>query len=377
MEIPAHLNELLFAPAVFAVKDKYQIMVWARTDVLFWVTVDGVDYHDHSNGIVRSSTRIHRVNVPMEALDKAGEYTISYRRIIERKPYFPTTEEPVSQTIKFKPVNPDGPIRIYHLSDTHGRFTDPAAAAGYFGDDLDMFILNGDIVDHSGSIENFKLIFRLCEAVTGGQRTCVFSRGNHDLRGFCAENIAEYSAAEDGHSYYSFRAGRVWGMVMDCGEDKPDDHAEYGNTVACHEFRREETEYLKKVIKNADEEFNAPGVEYRFVIVHNPFSYTINPPFDIEQPLFKEWLDLLEQNARPQAMISGHLHGAYVAHKGGNLDSKGQICPVIIGSREAKDKDGKNDFIGCAMTIEGNKMKVEFTNKTHEVMGGETIELIK
>ena len=29
------------------------------------------------------------------------------------------------------------------------------------------------------------------------------------------------------------------------------------------------------------------------------------------------------------------------------------------------------------MTIEGNKMKVEFTNKTHEVVGGETIELIK
>ena len=29
------------------------------------------------------------------------------------------------------------------------------------------------------------------------------------------------------------------------------------------------------------------------------------------------------------------------------------------------------------MTVDGNKMKVEFTNKDHEVKGGETIELIK
>lgn len=132
MDIPAHLHELKCTPAVFAVKDCYQIMVAARTDVLFWVTVDGVDYHDHSNGIIRSSTRMHRVNVPMEALDKAGEYTINYRRIIERKPYFPTTEEPVSATYKFKPVNPSGPIRIYHLSDTHGSFTLPSQAGQLF-----------------------------------------------------------------------------------------------------------------------------------------------------------------------------------------------------------------------------------------------------
>ena len=378
MNIPAHLHELKCTPAVFAVKDCYQIMVAARTDVLFWVTVAGVDYHDHSNGIIRSSTRMHRVNVPMEALDKAGEYTINYRRIIERKPYFPTTEEPVSATYKFKPVNPNGPIKIYHLSDTHGRFTLPSQAGSYFGDDIDLLILHGDIPDHSGNIENFDLIFSLCESITGGQRPCIFSRGNHDTRGFYAENIAEYTPTEAGHSNFTFRLGRIWGIVMDCGEDKTDDHAEYGHTVACHEFRLDETKYLERIIKNADEEYLADGVEYRFVIVHNPFSYTINPPFDIEQPLFKKWLNLLEDNVKPQVMISGHLHSTMVSHKGGPLDSKGQICPVIVGSREIRDERRRmTDFIGCAMTVDGNKMKVEFTNKDHDITGSETIELIK
>ena len=378
MKIPTRMPELKCTPAVFAVKDDYQIMAMARSELLFWVTVDGENYYDHSNGIIRSSTRMHRVNVPVEKLDAAGEYTVNYRRIIDRKPYFPTTEDTVSQTFEFRGLPKEGPIRMYHLSDTHGRFTLPSKASTYFGDDLDLFILNGDIPDHSGDIKNFDLIYELCEAATGGARPCIFSRGNHDTRGFFAENIAEYTPTEEGRSYFTFRLGRVWGIVMDCGEDKTDDHAEYGGTVACHQFRREETRYLEKVIKHPEEEYDAEGVEYRLVIVHNPFSYTICHPFDIEQPLFKHWLDLLGDNARPQVMISGHLHGTFVSEIGGKIDSKGQICPVIVGSRDILDENRKKvSFLGCAMTIDGDKMKVEFTNSEHECLESQTIDLIK
>ncbi len=378
MKIPPRMPELLGTPAVFAVKDNYQIMVMARSDLLFWVSVGDECYYDHSNGIVRSSTRMHRVNVPVEELDNAGKYTVHYRRIIDRKPYFPTTDEEVAQDFEFRGIPKEGPIRMYHLSDTHGRFTFPSQASTYFGDDLDLFILNGDIPDHSGNIKNFDLIYKLCEAATGGARPCIFSRGNHDTRGFYAENIADYTPNEEGHSYFTFRIGKIWGIVMDCGEDKTDDHPEYGGTVACHQFRREETQYLENIIKNADEEYNAPGVEYRFVIVHNPFSFTINPPFDIEQPLFKKWLDLLGENAKPQVMISGHLHGTYISEIGGRIDSKGQICPVIVGSRDVLDENRKKiSFIGCAMTIDGDKMKVEFTNSNHECLESNTIDLIK
>ena len=95
MKTPERLHELKCSPAVFAIKDCYQIMVMARTDCTFWVTVGGENYYDHSNGIMRSSTRMHRVNVPMDALDAAKEYTINYRRIVDRKPYFPLMEDVV------------------------------------------------------------------------------------------------------------------------------------------------------------------------------------------------------------------------------------------------------------------------------------------
>ena len=92
MTSPALLPEFKTCPAVFAVKNDYQIMVPVKSDLLFWVTVDGKNYYDHSNGIIRSSTRMHRVNVPSSVLDKAGEYTVTYRKIIDRKPYFAETE---------------------------------------------------------------------------------------------------------------------------------------------------------------------------------------------------------------------------------------------------------------------------------------------
>ena len=368
------LPELRITPAVFAVHDKYQIMVPVISELLFWVTVDGVDYYDHSNGIVRSNTRMHRVSVPMEALDRAGEYTVNYRRIKDRKPYFATTFEPEHATYKFYPVRTDGPINIYHLSDTHGSFTAPSKAGTFYGDDIDLFILNGDIMDHSGDVKNFDLIFRLCEAITGGEHPCVFSRGNHDLRGYCAENIAEYTPSENGNSYYTFRLGKIWGIVMDCGEDKPDDHAEYGHTVSCHQFRLEETEWLDKVVK--DKEYLADGVEYRFVVVHCPFTFTNRPPFDIEQPLFTQWLDTLNEHIKPQLMIAGHHHATHIANPGGILDTKKrQTYPVVVGSREVRENGKKVDFIGLALTLDGKNAKVQFTNGEHEAIETTDIEL--
>lgn len=370
MEIPERMHELLYTPAVFAIKDYYQIMVMARTDLLFWVSVGDENYFDHSNGIVRSSTRMHRVNVPVEALDAAGEYTVHYRRIIDRKPYFPTTEPEEIQTFKFRGLPKEGPIRIYHLSDTHSHFTKPAEASTYFGDDLDLFILNGDIPNHSGDIKYFDLIYRLCEAATGGARPCIFSRGNHDTRGFFAENIAEYTPTEDGHSYFTFRLGRLWGIVLDCGEDKWDWHAEYGGTVSCTQFRKEETKYFERIIKNADEEYNAPGVDYRVAICHVPFMRkAANNDFDPDPEIFTDWCKKLKDDVKAQVMLCGHFHSTKIYEIGGDIDQKGQPCTVVVGSRDVLDENRKRvSFVGGAYTIENDGMKVEFTNSDHEVM---------
>ena len=358
--------EFRTAPAVFAVGSEYQIMVPVRSDLLFWVNVGGTDYYDHSNGIIRSDTRMHRVSVPVPELDSAREYTVVYRKIIERRPYRTLSEDPVETVFPFRPVPETGAIKIYQLADTHGREELPLKTGSFFGDDIDLLVLNGDIVDSSADTANFELIFRLCGEITGGGRPCIFSRGNHDLRGFYAEKIADYTPNLGGKSYFTFRLGRLWGIVLDCGEDKVDSHEEYGHTVACGQFRREETEFLEKVVESG--EYAEQGIEYRLAIVHNPFSYTIEPPFDIEQPLFTRWLRILE-GLSPQLMLSGHLHELAVSLPGSEMDCKGQTCPVVICSKWISDAEGNNtDFICCAVTLDGNEAIVEFTNSKHEVV---------
>jgi len=147
------LPELVTAPAVFAVGESYQIMAPVKSDLLFWVTVGDRTYCDHSNGILRSATRMHRVTVPMPVLDAAGAYTVHYRKIIERKPYLPESEEEQAATYAFRPLPATGPIRIYHLADTHGNFMLPAAAGSYFGDRLDLLVLTHLDDDHYNGVE--------------------------------------------------------------------------------------------------------------------------------------------------------------------------------------------------------------------------------
>ena len=363
MEINYEKTELKTAPAVFAIKDKYCIAVPVKNDVLFWVTVGDKKYYDHSNGIIRSAVGIHKVYVPMNELDSCGEYKVSYRKIIDRKPYFPELEDEVCLGYNFYPIKPEGSINIYHLADTHGCFEFPAKAAGFFGDDIDLLILNGDIPDHSGDVKNFDLIYELCSEITHGTKPCVFSRGNHDLRGTYAEKLADYTPANNGKSYYTFRLGRIWGILLDCGEDKNDDHEEYGGTVCCHAFRQEETEFLKDVVKNAETEYLADGIKYRLVISHVAFSHVLLPPFDIEQDTYKEWLDILKTHIKPNLMLCGHEHITKICDVGGEYDTLGQACPVIIGAVPHRHGgDAPFGFTGCALTLDGSKAVVRFTD---------------
>ena len=366
-------KEFRFLPAVFAVENTYQIMIPVRKETLLWVEVDGESYFDHSNGVLRSDTKIHRVSVPADALDRAGEYTVCFRNVIKRLPYYTQTGPIKRYAYKFRPIRSEGEINIYHLADTHGEAVCSAKAGQYFGDDIDLLVLNGDIYDHSGREKNLFITFDLCEKITGGGHPCVFSRGNHDLRGSFAEKLTEYGPNSNGKSYYTFRLGRLWGIVLDCGEDKDDSHREYGNTVACSVFRREETKFLKEVAEK--EEYLADGIDYRLVIVHSPFTHTQEPPFDIEDALYREWAHILKTKIKPQLILSGHLHETLISEIGSEFDDKGQPCPVVVGSRSVGNRIKTTDFIGCAVTLNSDEAKVEFTNAECKALESKTLKI--
>ncbi|MBQ8684473.1 MAG: metallophosphoesterase [Clostridia bacterium] len=353
---------LNISPAVFAVEDTYQILVPVEKESLFWVRIGDTCYYDESNGILRSLSELHRATVPMAALDDAGSYTVCIRPLVERKPYFTETAPVEEYTYPFRPVPQTG-IRAYHISDAHNRIDSPVAAARAFGD-IDLLILNGDVIDHSGDPSKFSNIYHICSKLTGGRIPTVFSRGNHDMRGNYAEQFAQYTPHSRGNTYYTFRLGSLWGILLDCGEDKADTSPEYGHTICCHQFRRRQTAFLQDVIRRAESEYAAPGITTRVVIAHNPFSNIFPEPFDIEQDLYREWCSLLREQVKPHVMICGHKHTAEVWAPGCPQDKLGQPCPVVIGSLPKGE-----GFVGCGYVFGEDTITVTFTDSDGHILG--------
>lgn len=357
-------NAIKIMPAVFAVGNSYQIFIPLECDAIVSIAVGDDMYYDHSNGIMRSNSLLHRVEIPMDKLDNICEYTVICRKMIDRKPYFPVSEEPICETFKFKPVTGSN-IHIYHIADAHNMEEQPIAAGQYFGDELNLLILNGDIPNHSGKIENFNSIYRIAYGITGGNIPVVFSKGNHDTRGIYAEEFDRYTPCDNGRPYYTFRLGSLWGMVLDCGEDKLDTHEEYGNTVCFHGYRLKETEFIQSVIQNSQNEYAAEGVEHRIIVCHIPFTRQFYAPFNIEENIYGEWTRLISDHVKPEIMLFGHTHRYGVYKVGGEYDYYGQSCPAVIGSQPLFKENG---FIGCAVTLSNNEPEVIFNDDKLNVL---------
>lgn len=343
-------------PAVFAVENKYQIIVPVEKPSLMWVEVDGKKYCDEVNGVLRSDVEVHRMTVPMAALDKAKSYTVVEREIINRDPYFPKASEERRQNYNFKPVEGEN-LRAYCISDTHGMKDEPIAAAKAYGK-IDFLILNGDIADFNHEIWRYQNTYDIASEVTGGEIPIVFARGNHDLRGFAAEKQVSFMPNDNGNTFYTFKLGNVHGIVLDCGEDKADENDEYGGTICCHDFRLRVTDFLRKVCESG--EFKED--EHRIVLCHIPFTYRRGNIFNIEEALYAEWARLLKEYIKPELMICGHLHILLSSPVGSKWDHLGQPCPMLIASEK-----GDGYYCGCGIEFSSDSVDVTYIDSSGAV----------
>lgn len=321
-------------PCVYAVGKDYQIAFNTTEFGIAWVEVGDKVYRSSRNGLMISETLIHKVTVPMAELDAAKGYRVCFRALPERRPYFPQLGGLRTWDYSFRPVDTSRPVRAYMLADTHSRVDEPLRAAAKFGE-IDFLILNGDIPAESKTPEDIRAIYDLTSGAAHGEIPVVFARGNHDYRGRLATELTDYIGTQEGNTFFTFRLGSIWGIALDCGEDKDDGHIEYGGMVDCHSMRLAETEFLKDVIARADEEYLAPGVTTRIALSHLPFTIrqvgAEHPDFNIEVPLFTEWTHLLNE-MHLDAMLCGHMHDLFHVRPGDPDMRMSANFPVIVGS---------------------------------------------
>lgn len=358
---------LKFHPAVFAVGKNYQIAVTTKTNSFISIQIGEQLFTDNSNGILKSASLTHKITVPQKLLDEERLYTVIEKNIIKRLPYYTKTRDECQYEYDFRPIS-DENIKCFHIADAHNNVQGPVKAAQKFGK-FRFLILNGDIPNDSGNVKNFDTVYDIASLLTGGKIPIVFTRGNHDMRGEFAEKFEEYAPDLEGKTYYSFRLGKIWGLCLDCGEDKDDNCDEYGNTVVCHQFRLQETEFIKDIIRNSKNEYDADDVAIKLLIVHFPFSHKFEPPFDIEENIYSEWCQLIKENIQPELMICGHTHKFGFYEPKSDYDSYGQPCPMVIGSEIGK----KDTFGGAGIKFCDDKTIITFINED----GNKKIEVIE
>ena len=355
-------------PTVFVIGDSYEILVYAEAPGLFSLRVGDELYYEENSGVLSSERLFVKIRVPQAALDAEGSYTVIYRKTILRRAYFSQFEDALTETFAFRPVPSEGDIHIYYTADVHYHFGTAERTLTYFGDELHLLIANGDL----GEVEkesDYLDVCRFLGNVTGGTIPVVMVRGNHDTRGHLSERFTDYFPADGKKTYFTFTLPALSGIVLDCGEDKWDNHEEYGGghngelvyngTNVFERYRREETKFLRALEIKKDRPILA--------ISHICPSMTTKNKgdiFDIERETYAEWNRELARLGG-DVMLTGHLHKTFVLERGDERATTENPYPVIVGSSMTYSGD---TIVGTAITLRRDGLTYKFTDQDLAVL---------
>ena len=159
----------------------------------------------------------------------------------------------------------------------------------------------------------------------------IYLRGNHETRGGYSMFLWNLLERMGGHSYGAFNIGDTRFVLLDCGEDKPDDHPVYYDMNDFTQYRKDQAEFLKKEL--ASKEFKSATKK---VLIHHIPVYGMRANAYV--PCRDFWGDILAK-ADFTVCLNGHTHRYNYIPKG----KDGNNFPVIIG--------GGSDEVGATVAI--------------------------
>ncbi|MBQ9150744.1 MAG: metallophosphoesterase [Clostridia bacterium] len=368
--VPMEEPTLLYHPGVFLVEQDYEIILICRRNALASVVVDGLTFTDNRNGVMCTDTEVHKIKVPMALLDKARRYRVHLAPLADHCNYFPKPEPTEAYEYDFTPVPAEGPVEAYILADTHGNAVTPAETALQRAH-IDLLILLGDIGDSAATREQIVTLHRLTATVTGGRFPALYIRGNHDTRGYMAEHLMDYIPTRGDSTYYTFRAGPIWGVVLDCGEDKPDTNVEYGGVADYIGFRHAQTAYLRSLIENAEHTYAAEGIGHKVALCHINFTDSGRTYQDKNPEIYEEWIAALNEIGI-DLLICGHEHAVGEQTPEFFTGNPKPTFNTLLTAAHRNDpqplKGGHKpgEYTGTAMTFAGGQITRRFTNHRGE-----------
>lgn len=352
------MDFLKFNPAVYVIGEEYEICVALEEFGLVTVKVGDDIYYEDNSGVLPTEKLYARIRIPQHVLNGAKSYTVIYRKTIERKSYWSTLGEEQTAFYNFKAPKKGKNLNIYHVADVHYCFESAKKVASYFGEDVDLYVFNGDIGEVQ-SDEDYLAVCRLVGEIAGGAVPVLFVRGNHDTRGYLPEKYTDYFPANGKKTYFTATFGDLKLLCLDLGEDKSDDHTVYGGYNNFHLFRLRETDFLKELLSRGEKIDMA--VCHIAPAINNAVSD--GEEFNIESELYREWNEILA-GLCVRVMLCGHMHKALIFEKNDKRSMREHNFPIIVGS-VMNDGDYRQ---GAALQFFGDSLTVKFTDKEHNAV---------
>ena len=308
-------------------------------------------YYHTEHGLRDANNTFHSIRTEKLEPGTTYKYRIRTREVKEFKPYNITFGDSISsQWYSFKTLDPKSKGgSIFITSDIHNdaqKLDTLLNLCDYKS--CTAFLYAGDIMSYMENEETpFKAFIDVSVKRFATSIPFELVRGNHETRGKMARVFPSFFPKKSGKIYGSYLMGDIMIVMIDCGEDKPDNTRVYAGFMDFDSYRSEQAEWLKELVKS--KEFKK--ARYRIVVSHYP---TLNcfenkPAYHGNNDLTRKILPILN-NAKIDLMVSGHYHqfSFYEANHAGNN------FPIIVGSNQSATRLDIQNGIIKAKAIDKN-----------------------
>lgn len=273
------------------------------------------------DGLFEADNTLNAIHIEGLEPSTEYEYRIVSKRMLSFEPYKVTFgEEIASEWYTFRTFDPRAEqVTFVVANDIHDDAQKCADLLDRMPlDEAEMVFYNGDIMSHySREGQPYTSFIDVSVEKFAREKPFAVVRGNHETRGHLAREYDNYIYnTREGRYYGVYYFGTTAVVMLDCGEDKDDEHPVYAGLVDFDRYREEQAAWLSEVVRS--KEFRK--AKRRIVIVHIPPTVERMAEVEENETVVKDlmtWrgnahlgellLPILNK-ANIDVMLSAHLH---------------------------------------------------------------------
>ena len=225
---------------------------------------------DAEHGLLPVGTR-HAVRLRNLEAGKTYRYQAVATRVVKLNAYWPEKGLPIeSPPATFTTFDRrKEAVSFSVITDTHESVARiDALMKAIDWPTTDFLAQTGDAFDWLASED--QLFARWLDPINRGlakAKPFILARGNHEWRGPFARELFAYLPIDEGRFYHTREHGPIRLIVLDSGEDKPDDTNVYSRLNRSEPYLQEELRWLTAEARSSPRFRDAP---FRIVLMHQP-----------------------------------------------------------------------------------------------------------